>query len=241
MSSDNPINQDSKITAKQRLAIPRQKMPQRDGAERSRDFKEVNLGLTPLISITGRVTASDPNAGKRRITEPNAAVVSATVLPPKDANDTSKGPNAPKPISGVRVYLSTPQSDRLVTDSVTGDDGSYYLGDVKPGVYVLRVDPKTLAKQYELAEQERQIEVKATKEEFLEITQPDLVATIRPEEKKPGAAPAEGKAKAKKESKTQEEPKTGKDVKADPNQPSTAPPPEKAEKDVKTDPNRPAP
>jgi glutamate synthase (NADPH/NADH) small chain len=41
----------TKLTAKQRLAIPRQKMPQRDGAERSRDFKEVNLGLTEAIAL----------------------------------------------------------------------------------------------------------------------------------------------------------------------------------------------
>jgi glutamate synthase (NADPH/NADH) small chain len=41
----------TKLTAKQRLAIPRQNMPQRDGAERSRDFKEVNLGLTEAIAL----------------------------------------------------------------------------------------------------------------------------------------------------------------------------------------------
>ncbi len=51
MSSDNPINQNSKLTAKQRLAMPRQKMPQRDGGERSRDFKEVNIGLAEEVAI----------------------------------------------------------------------------------------------------------------------------------------------------------------------------------------------
>jgi glutamate synthase (NADPH/NADH) small chain len=41
----------SKLTAKERMAIPRQQMPQRDGIERSRDFKEVNLGLAEQVAI----------------------------------------------------------------------------------------------------------------------------------------------------------------------------------------------
>jgi glutamate synthase (NADPH/NADH) small chain len=41
----------NKLTAKERMAIPRQQMPQRDGIERSRDFKEVNLGLTEQVAI----------------------------------------------------------------------------------------------------------------------------------------------------------------------------------------------
>ncbi len=40
-----------KMTAKERMAIPRQQMPQRDGIERSRDFKEVNLGLAEQVAI----------------------------------------------------------------------------------------------------------------------------------------------------------------------------------------------
>jgi glutamate synthase (NADPH) small chain len=41
----------TKLTAKERLAIPRQEMPQRDGIERSRDFKEVSLGLSEQAAI----------------------------------------------------------------------------------------------------------------------------------------------------------------------------------------------
>jgi glutamate synthase (NADPH/NADH) small chain len=40
-----------KLTAKERMAIPRQQMPQRDGIERSKDFKEVNLGLAEQVAI----------------------------------------------------------------------------------------------------------------------------------------------------------------------------------------------
>jgi glutamate synthase (NADPH/NADH) small chain len=44
-------NEKTKLSAKERLAIPRQEMPQRDGVERSRDFKEVNLGLSEQAAI----------------------------------------------------------------------------------------------------------------------------------------------------------------------------------------------
>jgi len=40
-----------KLTPKERLAIPRQQMPQRAGLERNKDFKEVNLGLTEQVAI----------------------------------------------------------------------------------------------------------------------------------------------------------------------------------------------
>jgi glutamate synthase (NADPH) small chain len=40
-----------KLTPKERMAIPRQQMPQRDGIERSKDFKEVNLGLSEQVAI----------------------------------------------------------------------------------------------------------------------------------------------------------------------------------------------
>jgi glutamate synthase (NADPH/NADH) small chain len=40
-----------KLTAKERMVIPRQQMPQRDGIERSKDFKEVNLGLSEQVAI----------------------------------------------------------------------------------------------------------------------------------------------------------------------------------------------
>ncbi|KPK75742.1 MAG: dihydropyrimidine dehydrogenase [Phycisphaerae bacterium SM23_30] len=44
-------NGDGKLTAKERLAIERQKMPEQDGIERSKNFEEVNLGLPEEIAI----------------------------------------------------------------------------------------------------------------------------------------------------------------------------------------------
>jgi len=43
--------QQTKLTAKERLAIPRQQMSQRPGLERNKDFKEVNLGLSEQVAV----------------------------------------------------------------------------------------------------------------------------------------------------------------------------------------------
>ena len=172
-------------------------------AKLSRDsLTEVNLSLAPLISIVGRVVAADANSVPPKTVDSNAPDLRATVLEVADANAVTKGSQTPsvafgdpKPVSGVRVYLSDPQSNRLVTDSVTGDDGAYYLGDVKPGRYVLRLDAKTLSKKYKLLEQERTIEIQPTKEEFMEITLPALVVAVK-SETTPGDLPpsnADGK------------------------------------------------
>jgi hypothetical protein len=147
---------------------------------------EVNLSLAPLISITGRLVAVDPNSAHAQAPDPNAPEFAAMILDVVDPNQTKR------PVSGIRMVLSDPQSNRLVADSVTGDDGNYYLGDVKPGRYVLRVDAKTLPKSHEVAEQERAIEVKPTREEFMEIQLPDFVATVRDEPKPSGDLPIDG-------------------------------------------------
>ena len=44
-------NDGEKLTAKQRLAIERQKMPEQDGIERSSNFEEVNLGLSEEVAV----------------------------------------------------------------------------------------------------------------------------------------------------------------------------------------------
>jgi hypothetical protein len=161
---------------------------------------EVNLSLAPLISIVGRVVAADANAVQSKTVDPNAPDLRATVLEVADSNSVTKGSQTrsaafgdPKPVSGIRVVLSDPQSKRLVTDSVTGDDGSYYLGDVKPGRYVLRIDAKTLSKRHKLMEQERTIDVQSTKEEFMEIKLPDLIVAVKSKSDTSGNSAPKGK------------------------------------------------
>ncbi len=138
---------------------------------------EVNFSLAPLISIGGRVVAVDPNAVDAPTADPNAAELQAALLKVADPNSVKK------PVSGTRVYLSDPQSNRLVTDSVTGDDGTYYLEDVKPGQYVLHVDAKTVTKRYKLLESQRSITVQPTREDYVEIKLPDLVVALKSQSK----------------------------------------------------------
>ena len=80
------------------------------------------------------------------------------------------------PVAGVRVTIKGADSGRLVTDSYTAEDGSYYLGDVQPGAYVLEVDASTLPADCVLADPNRPIEVAPTRDEFQEIELPDFTA-----------------------------------------------------------------
>lgn len=148
---------------------------------------EVNLSLAPLISVIGRVVSVDPNAVHAPTPDPNAAELRAALFAVADANQVKR------PAVGIRVYLTDPQTNRLVTDSVTGNDGNYYFGDLKPGQYVLHVDSKTLAKELRLVEQERPLEVRSTTEEFLEITLPEIIVAVKGPAQAPDATPAQGK------------------------------------------------
>lgn len=86
---------------------------------------------------------------------------------------------APKPIVGVRVFLVDSKTGEIVVDSVTAGDGSYYLGGVKPGGFVLKVDTKTLPSQYGLIETQRDVTV-TPKKEFSEVTLPPFIAKSFP-------------------------------------------------------------
>ena len=67
------------------------------------------------------------------------------------------------------------KSDEVVGDSVTAGDGSYYIGEVKPGRFVLKVDTKTLPGEYGLIETQRDVTVTA-KKEFSELTLKPFIA-----------------------------------------------------------------
>ncbi|MFA7236121.1 MAG: hypothetical protein WC058_04575 [Phycisphaeraceae bacterium] len=47
-------------------------------------------------------------------------------------------------VGGVRVILRRNTDGSIVTQSITAADGSYYLGDLRPGVYHIELDPETL-------------------------------------------------------------------------------------------------
>lgn len=69
------------------------------------------------------------------------------------------GEDEAEPVSGVLVYLTPAGSDDLVAESVTADDGSYYLEDVRPGKYTFMVDAKTIPFDSVIKEMHRIIEI----------------------------------------------------------------------------------
>jgi len=48
---EKPVSRNEPLTPKQRMSIPRQKMPERDPRQRAGDFLEVNLGLSEQIAM----------------------------------------------------------------------------------------------------------------------------------------------------------------------------------------------
>lgn len=82
----------------------------------------------------------------------------------------------PKPILGIRVELVHAKTNKVICDSYTASDGSYYLGDVKPGKYILRVDKESIPKYFKLAETSRKVTVTPGKD-YQELTLPPIIAT----------------------------------------------------------------
>ena len=93
-----------------------------------------------------------------------------------------------RPVSGVRVYLVTADGKDTGIDSVTASDGSYYLGEVTPGSYVLRTDPATIPEHIEPSEPQRIIQVTPATEDFQEITLKPIIWHEKP--RKPAKGPA---------------------------------------------------
>ena len=79
-----------------------------------------------------------------------------------------------RPVTGVRVYLVNADTGEIGVDSITASDGSYYLGDIKPGTYVLHVDQATIPEAYEAERVEQRVTV-AVQKEFQEIALDPLV------------------------------------------------------------------
>lgn len=94
---------------------------------------KVNLGVTPLISVSGLVTA--------------------------ETEDFKI-----KPLYGVRVFITRDDDTKVLAESSTAGDGSYYLGDLRPGKYLLQVDRDFLKKNIEAASLTQKIEIAPAKE-----------------------------------------------------------------------------
>ena len=55
-----------------------------------------------------------------------------------------------EPLTGVRVSVVNPDQDETLAESVTGSTGGYYLQNIKPGEFLVKVDVATIPKRYEV-------------------------------------------------------------------------------------------
>lgn len=58
------------------------------------------------------------------------------------SSEVSSGEAVPLP--GIRVMVVAPENERIVSESVTAGDGSYYLQNMLPGQYEIRIDQSTV-------------------------------------------------------------------------------------------------
>jgi hypothetical protein len=84
--------------------------------------------------------------------------------------------NTETPLPGVRVFIVDADGREFGADSVTGVSGGFYIGNLKPGKYTVKVDPETVPKGYALPDSVRTIEINPAKEPQ-ELTVPPFQAT----------------------------------------------------------------
>jgi hypothetical protein len=69
-----------------------------------------------------------------------------------------------QPLSGVRIYLTNANDEKKIADSITAQDGSFYIGDIRPGRYYLQVDTATLSPKYIFQDHKMMVEILPKKE-----------------------------------------------------------------------------
>ena len=67
--------------------------------------------------------------------------------------------NKLKPVGGVRIYVSPTDTDEQIAESITANDGSYYLEDIRPGEYTIQMDPETVPPQFVIKFESRMISI----------------------------------------------------------------------------------
>jgi hypothetical protein len=83
--------------------------------------------------------------------------ISGAVLGPNPQDSTRIG------LGGVRVFVRAADGE-IVRESVTAGDGIYYLGELKPGDYMIDVDERTLPAGYRLLTRPDKVSLEPTKE-----------------------------------------------------------------------------
>jgi hypothetical protein len=88
-----------------------------------------------------------------------------------------------KPLSGVRVFLTKTTGADKIAESYTAGDGSYYVGDVRPGNYLLHIDQDSLPKNVFVKEEKREVRILPNKEPQDLNIQPFLAEVQPPQPK----------------------------------------------------------
>jgi hypothetical protein len=82
-------------------------------------------------------------------------------------------------IAGVRVRMVRGEDRKLISESITARDGSYLFSDLRPGSYVLAVDPSTLPPEFTIDQPEHSIKVSFSRD-FQDFKGPTFHARRRP-------------------------------------------------------------
>ncbi len=67
-------------------------------------------------------------------------------------------------LPGVVVFLRKRSDNSISKNSITDSEGTYYLGEVKPGDYIIEVDPTTVSPVYQIVNNKTELKVRASLE-----------------------------------------------------------------------------
>lgn len=87
--------------------------------------------------------------------------------------------NKLKPVGGVRIYVSPTDTDEQIAESITANDGSYYLEDIRPGEYTIQMDTETVPPQFVIKFESRMISI-APDDEPQELQLSDFICLPNP-------------------------------------------------------------
>ncbi|MBI5192083.1 MAG: hypothetical protein HZA08_01425 [Nitrospirae bacterium] len=123
-------------------------------AKKARVFLDIDT-IPAIYSPTHGIQTAYINPGN--LTEVNFGITPViTISGFVFAAEYGNGYN--KSIRGIRILLT--DSDMIpVTNSITAGNGSFFLGNIRPGRYIVQIDSDTLPKGYTAIEKQREIEV----------------------------------------------------------------------------------
>lgn len=123
-------------------------------AKKARVFLDIDT-IPAIYSPTHGIQTAYINPGN--LTEVNFGITPViTISGFVYAGEEGNGYN--KSIRGIRIIL-TDSAMMPITNSITAGNGSFFLGNIRPGRYIVQIDSDTLPKGYTAIGREREIEV----------------------------------------------------------------------------------